>query len=126
MQNRFTNLIVLMAHANCVLNFDNGVSTFVSSIRSDHNQSVKITGTEGTIKIGIPFNPPTDKPTNIWIKNETGENKIEYPICDQYTIQADLFSQSILNNLPVPTPLLDGIQNMKVLEKLHGSNNVVK
>jgi len=38
------------------------------------------------------------------------------PTCDQYTIQGDLFSQAVLDDTPVPTPLEDAVANMKVIE----------
>jgi hypothetical protein len=40
------------------------------------------------------------------------------PICDQYTIQGDLFSKAILNDTDVPTPLEDAVANMKVIDAL--------
>ena len=42
-------------------------------------------------------------------------------ICDQYTIQGDLFSQAILNDTEAPTPLADAVENMRVLERLIAS-----
>jgi hypothetical protein len=43
--------------------------------------------------------------------------------CNQYTIQGDAFSQAILNDTEVPTPLEDAVANMKVLEALVRSGN---
>ena len=42
--------------------------------------------------------------------------EIELEKCNQYTIQGDLFSLSILNDKKVPTPIEDAVANMKVLE----------
>jgi predicted dehydrogenase len=39
-------------------------------------------------------------------------------VCNQYTIQGDLFSQAVLNDTDVPTPLEDAVANMKVIEAL--------
>ena len=44
--------------------------------------------------------------------------EIELEICDQYTIQGDLFSLAVLKNEKVPTPLEDAVANMKVLEAI--------
>ena len=44
--------------------------------------------------------------------------EIELEKCNQYTIQGDLFSLSILNDKKVPTPLEDAVANMKVLEEV--------
>ena len=37
-------------------------------------------------------------------------------MCDQYTIQGDLFSRAILENGPVPVPLEDSVRNMAVID----------
>jgi hypothetical protein len=42
--------------------------------------------------------------------------EILLPTTDQYTVQGDLMSQAILNDTPVPTPLTDGVANMRVIE----------
>jgi predicted dehydrogenase len=39
-------------------------------------------------------------------------------VVDQYTIQGDLFSQAVLNDTEVPTPLEDAVANMKVIEAI--------
>ena len=84
-------------------------------------QRVNIYGVDGRIEIEIPFNAPPDKPCRMW--HQRGENiaEIALEICDQYTIQGDLFSQAILNDTAVPTPLEDAIANMKVIEGLFAS-----
>ena len=75
-----------------------------------------IVGTKGKIEIEIPFNAPPEKPCKIWLQTESGNKEILFDICDQYTIQGDLFSQAILENRPVPTPLEDAVNNMNVIE----------
>ena len=42
--------------------------------------------------------------------------EIELEICNQYTIQGELFSLAVLNDKKVSTPLEDAVANMKVLE----------
>jgi hypothetical protein len=44
-----------------------------------------------------------------------------FPICDQYTIQADLFSAAIRDNTEVPNPIDDAICNMAVIDALFRS-----
>jgi len=39
-----------------------------------------------------------------------------FETANQYTLQCDLFSNAILNNEPVPTPLEDAVNNMKIIE----------
>ena len=43
------------------------------------------------------------------------------PVCDQYTIQGELFAQAILEGTPVPTPLEDSVANMRVIEAVIAS-----
>jgi predicted dehydrogenase len=78
-------------------------------------QRVNIYGTEGRVEIEIPFNAPPDRPCRMWFQRGGTIEEIAFDICDQYTLQGDLFSQAILNNTPVPTPLDDAITNMRVL-----------
>jgi predicted dehydrogenase len=40
----------------------------------------------------------------------------QFPICDQYTIEADQFSLAVLNDAPVPTQLTDAVANMRVID----------
>jgi hypothetical protein len=41
-----------------------------------------------------------------------------FPPEDQYTIQANLFAQAVLDDTPVPVPVSDAIANMKVIESI--------
>lgn len=108
--------------ASGIMEFKEGTSTFFSSIRLAHHQKAQIFGTKGSIEFEVPFNPPTDRPSKIWVHSENGTETITFKTCNQYTLQVDAFCLSILNNLAVPTPLQDGINNMLVLEKLEESH----
>jgi predicted dehydrogenase len=44
--------------------------------------------------------------------------EIEFDICDQYTIQGDLFSRAILDDTAVPTPIEDAVGNMQTIEAI--------
>ena len=50
---------------SAILEFDDGVATFTCSTRAEPDQRVHIYGTEGRISIGIPFNIPPDRPTEV-------------------------------------------------------------
>jgi predicted dehydrogenase len=99
-----------------IINFDKGTSTFTCSTQIMPYQRVQIIGTSGRIEIEIPFNAPPDKPTKLWLHTSEGTKETIFPITDQYTLEADAFAQSIVNNTQVPTPLEDSIQNMKLME----------
>jgi predicted dehydrogenase len=45
----------------------------------------------------------------------------EFAICDQYTIQGDLFSRAILENSDQAIPLEDAIKNMATIDALFRS-----
>ncbi len=104
--------------ASGVLDFGRGTSTFTCSTQLVPYQRVNIFGTAGRVEIEIPFNAPPDKPCKMWhqLGDEVTEMALE--VGDQYTIQGDLFSQAILNDSAVPTPLTDAVANMKVIEAI--------
>jgi predicted dehydrogenase len=79
-------------------------------------QRVQILGTEGRVEIEIPFNAPPNQITRLWLHTKDGSEEMAFEPVDQYTLQGDLFAQSILNNTPAPTPLQDAFDNMKVIE----------
>ena len=47
-----------------------------------------------------------------------GVDTIELPICDQYTLQGDLFARAILDGRPAPVPLEDSVDNMACIDAL--------
>jgi predicted dehydrogenase len=80
-------------------------------------QQVHILGSAGRIEIEIPFNAPSDRPCRVLVDGEP----LEISACDQYTIQADLFSRAIRERAPAPYPLEDSVKNMAVVEALFRS-----
>jgi len=108
--------------ASGILDFSTGTSTFTCSTQLMPYQRVNILGTHGRIEIEIPFNAPPDKATRMWIESKTGKDEIVFDPIDQYTIQGDLFSKSIINNSSVPTELEDAVKNMKVIESIFESS----
>lgn len=107
--------------ASGMLDFSTGTATFTCSTQLAPYQRVNILGTKARIEIEIPFNAPTDKPTRIWLHTKDSTEEIVLDAANQYTIQCDLFSQAILDNEPVPTPLEDAINNMRVIETVFES-----
>jgi predicted dehydrogenase len=102
--------------ASGIMDFGNGTSTFTCSTQLVPHQRVNICGTEARIEIEIPFNAPPDKPTRLWLHKKSSTEEITFDTVNQYTIQGDLFSQSILKNEPAPTPFEDAVNNMRVIE----------
>ena len=101
-----------------ILDFGRGTSTFTCSTQLAPFQRVNIFGTDGWIEIEIPFNTPPDRPCKITYQHGNESGEICFDICDQYTIQGDLFSKAIRHDEQVPTPLDDAVANMKAIEAL--------
>jgi predicted dehydrogenase len=112
---------------SAILEFPSGQSVFTVSTQMTYYQKMQFFGTTGRIDIEIPFNAPTDKPTRIFIDEGkdlyAGASAVveSFPICNQFSIQADLFSKAIRENTEVPNPLEDAICNMAVIEALFRS-----
>lgn len=104
--------------ASGILDFGYGTSTFTCSTQLVPYQRVNIYGTEGRVEIEIPFNAPIDRPCKMWHQRGGAVEEIVLDLCNQYTIQGDLFSLAVLNDTGVPTPLQDAVANMKVIEAL--------
>jgi len=109
-----------------ILDFPNGQCTFTCSTQLAPYQRMTFYGTKGRIEIPIPFNSPNDRPTTIQIDDGsslfgTSAESLEFPICDQYTIQGDLFSQAVLDNKEQAVPLEDAINNMTVIDAVFRS-----
>jgi predicted dehydrogenase len=105
--------------ASAILEFDNGTSTFTCGTQLVPYQRVNVFGTTGRVEIEIPFNAPPDRPCRIWQQTGDDDPREELlPVCDQYTIQGDLFARAILEDTPVPTPIEDAVANMRVIEAI--------
>ncbi|MFM7679934.1 MAG: Gfo/Idh/MocA family protein [Roseiflexaceae bacterium] len=108
--------------ASGMMHFADGTATFTCSTQLSSYQRVNIFGTTGRIEIEIPFNAPPDKPCKMWHTRAGTTQEIIFPVCDQYTIQGDLFSLAILNDTAVPTPMTDAVANMRVIEAIVASD----
>ena len=109
--------------SQAVLRFANGANGTIHASLLNHRQ--KLTP-EGRIEVEIPFNAPPDRPCRVFIDNGAdvfggGMRTEEFAICDQYTIQGDLFSRAILEDTPVATPIEDATANMRVIEAIVAS-----
>lgn len=102
--------------ASAVLEFERGTATFTCATQLTSYQRVNAFGTEGRIEIEIPFNAPNDRPCRVWHQRGSAIEEIALPVCDQYTIQGDLFARAVIEDSPGPTPLEDAVANMRVLD----------
>lgn len=108
---------------SAILEFEEGISTITCSTQLADHQYAKIFGTHGRIEIERPFTPFPDRPSKIVQHLEQNSQEIAFDPCDQYTVQGDLFSQAIMNDTSVPTPIADGVANMRAIERIIESSN---
>ncbi|MGA2591741.1 MAG: Gfo/Idh/MocA family oxidoreductase [Bryobacteraceae bacterium] len=106
-----------------MLDFPSGQSVFTCATQLVYHQRMQFFGTQGRIEIEIPFNAPPDRPCRIFIDDGSdlfgaGIRTEMLPVCDQYTIQGDLFSQAVRGEGEVPVPLEDAVRNMAVIDAL--------
>lgn len=107
--------------ASALLDFGTGTSTFTCSTQLAPYQRVNIFGTQGRIEIEIPVNAPANQSTRLFYEHSGELEEIRLEPCDQYTIQGDLFSQAVLNDSEVPTPLSDALANIRAIEAVFRS-----
>jgi predicted dehydrogenase len=103
---------------SAILDFGDRTSTFTCATQLTPFQRVIVYGTTGRLEIEVPFNAVPDRPARMLLVDGGREEEIRLPICNQYTIQGDLFSRAVLENRPVPTPLEDAIANMQALDAI--------
>ncbi len=103
------------------LDFDGAAATFTCATQLARHQRVEIVGTGGRIEIAVPFNPPADRPGRILVERRGATEEIAFEVCNQYTIQGDLFSRAALTGGDVPTPLADAVANMHAIDAVRES-----
>ncbi len=110
---------------SAVLDFPKGQASFVASQALVYYQRLQILGTQGRIDIEIPFDSTGEQPCKLFLSDSTiDEGTVvteTVPAVDQYTLQAELFSEAIRNGTPQPVPLANSIGNMRVIDALFRS-----
>jgi predicted dehydrogenase len=109
-----------------IQDFAPGQAVGACSTQAVPYQRVHILGTRGRIEIEIPFNAPSDRACIVLVDDGSdlsggGIERIEIEVCNQYTIQGDLFSKAIHADSEVPGTLEDAIENMAVIEAVFRS-----
>jgi predicted dehydrogenase len=112
--------------ASVMLDFPQGQAIFTCSTQLVPYQRMQIFGTRGRVEIEIPFNAPPDRPCRVFLDDGrdlfgSGIETSEIPVCDQYTIQGDLFSRAVRDGGEVPVALEESIRNMAVLDAVFRS-----
>lgn len=111
--------------SSAVMEFGSAQSSFTCSTQLVPHQRMSFFGTEGRIEIEIPFNAPPDRPCRISIDDGDllGRNRIvkEFPVCDQYTVQGELFSRAVREGGEPPVSLEDSVKNMATIDAIRRS-----
>ena len=108
---------------SAMLHFPGGkTSSFTCSTQLMPYQRANIFGNKGQIEIEIPVNAPPDEQTKITLRTKEKTEVFVFDPIDQYTLQAEAFSKSILENTEVLTPLSDAVNNMKVIDGIVASS----
>jgi predicted dehydrogenase len=120
---QFGNIDML---TSAILEFPSGHCIFTCSTQIMQQQSMCFYGTTGRVQPEIPFNATPGGTSRIFIddgRDLTGGGRVveEFPACDQYTIQGDLFSRAIREGGPPPVPLEDSVRNMAVIDAIFRS-----
>jgi predicted dehydrogenase len=111
---------------SAILDFPAGQTVFTCSTQLVPYQRFQFLGTKGRIELEVPVNVPPDRPVRLLVDSGAdlfggGITAETFPVCDQYTLQGDAFSQAILNDTEVPVPIEDSIRNMAVIEAIFRS-----
>ena len=107
-----------------ILEFADGVASFTCSTRAEDDQRVHIYGTLGRISIGIPFNIPPDRPTQVFVTAggdppvDPDTEVLTFETKDPYTAEVERFAEAILDGLPMPVPADDAVANLRVIERI--------
>jgi predicted dehydrogenase len=111
--------------SSAVLTFPGGVqSSFTVGIRSEPYQRVHVVGGSGRIEVEIPFNIPPDLATRVHVSAggdppvAPDTETLTFDPNDQYTTQAELFGQAILDGTTAPVDPSDAVANMRVIDVL--------
>ncbi|MDR0442424.1 MAG: Gfo/Idh/MocA family oxidoreductase [Treponema sp.] len=110
------------ALASGILDFGGDrASTFTVCTQMYPCQRVTAIGTGGSLSIEIPFNMYPDIPGKVTVSTGVGQRLIETENADQYLLEFDAFSESVIQKTEMPTPVSDAIANMAALDALFKS-----
>jgi predicted dehydrogenase len=109
---------------SAILAFNDGIATFTCSTRAEDDQRVHIYGTAGRISIGIPFNIPPDRPTEVSVSAggdppvAPDTRVLTFEVADPYTVETERFAAAVLDGEPAPVPPEDAVANLRVIERI--------
>ena len=112
--------------AMAMMRFPSGQATFTCGGQLVPYQRMNVFGERGRIEVEIPFNAPADRACRIFVDDGAklggaSAECIELPVTDQYTVQADTFSEAVRGVGRVPVSLETAVGNMAVIDALFRS-----
>jgi predicted dehydrogenase len=101
-----------------MLHFPEGAAAqFDCGLRAPPRQSCEVIGPEGVISLPRPFLPEED-PAVLVVRRGGGEERIEIPGANQYTLMIDHFAEYVRTGRPPRFPPDDAVANMRVIDML--------
>lgn len=107
---------------SAILDFGDARALFTTSTAVFPQQEVKVFGTEGTLTVTIPFNDISEIPGNLLFENGETKTEVKLSPVNQYQLMFEAFENSIKNDEPVPLPLSDSLENIKVIDAIFRSS----
>ncbi len=104
-----------------IMDFGKSRGIFTVGTRTNPEQRVDIHGSSGTITIQIPFNTFHDVPAMVTVNTKIGVREISFPPADHYGLQFEAIADAIRQDLQVPVPIEDALNNMKIIDAVRAS-----
>ncbi len=110
--------------ASAILDFEGGIASLTCSTRTETDQRVHVYGTQGRVSVGIPFNIPSDRPTEIYVTAggdpplSPDVDVLRFDTKDPYTAEAEAFEAVVLDGAEPPLPARDAVANVRVIERI--------
>lgn len=108
--------------ASVIMEFPSARAVVSVSTQLVPYQRMQFFGDQKELEIRIPFNAPPDRPCEIRISSgdifRENFNSIHFDTCNQYRIQAEAFTQAVVEDSEVPVTLENAKANARVLEAI--------
>lgn len=107
---------------SAIMEFSAGSASFTAATKVEPIQYAEAIGDEGSLYIERPFYNDSSEPVQrVRITRSRVQEIIEVPDHNHYGAMGDAFALSVFNNRPVPTPVVDAIANMRVIDAIFAS-----
>jgi predicted dehydrogenase len=112
--------------SSAVLRFPEGQAIFTTGMELVPVQRAQLIGTAGHVELVDPWNPPSDRPTELVVDaspaiERPAAARIAFDAVNQYTVLVEEFVRAARAGEPGPVPLEDSIRNMAVIDALQRS-----